>query len=69
MAVVTELLGRPALHEYTKKANKLELNNMLIRQFHFYQDPYQLQDVGAGADTGHKQNKSETPNTGKIKLD
>ena len=29
MAVVTELLGRPALHEYTKKANKLELNNML----------------------------------------
>ena len=29
MAGVTELLGRPALHEYTKKANKLELNNML----------------------------------------
>ena len=29
MAVVTELLGRPALHEYANKANKLKLNNML----------------------------------------
>ena len=29
VAVVTELLGRPALHEYTSKANKLKLNNML----------------------------------------
>ena len=29
MAVVTELLGRPASHEYTNKANKLKLNNML----------------------------------------
>ena len=29
MAVVTELLGQPALHEYTNKANKLKLNNML----------------------------------------
>ena len=29
MAVVTELLGRPVLHEYANKANKLKLNNML----------------------------------------
>ena len=29
MAVVTELLGRPALLEYTNKANILKLNNML----------------------------------------